>query len=274
MTDHPATTALTGLMALVDRLRGPDGCPWDQTQTFHTLLTHTVEEAYEVVEAVENSDLPGLRQELGDLLFHVVLYSRIAQEGGHFDLAEVIGGVTDKMIQRHPHVFGSPEDRAARRPGDWERRKHREAGAEQRPGSVFDGLSGRLPALHLAYKVQQKMARVGFDWPGPEPVRAKVAEELAEFDQAVAAGDARAMEEELGDLLFVLANLARHHRINPERALRQATVKFRDRFRFIEERVWAAGDRVEEVGVARLEELWQERKALERQQAPDRRQAD
>ncbi|MBF0135580.1 MAG: nucleoside triphosphate pyrophosphohydrolase [Magnetococcales bacterium] len=269
-TDPTPDAALLDLIALVARLRSPEGCPWDRVQTLASLTPHTIEEAYEVVEAIETNQPEQLRQELGDLLFHVILYSQIAQEEGHFTLTDVIQEVTKKMRRRHPHVFGPQRQEVAEQVAlegverlrhNWETIKRQEKQVDSATiPSVFDGLPNALPALHLAYKVQQKMARIGFDWPEPAPVLAKVHEELAELEQARMDADPSAIEEEIGDVLFTLANYARHLKINPEKALRRSTLKFQNRFRYIEQRLREEGLSVHDVPLERLESLWQESK--------------
>ncbi|MBF0152644.1 MAG: nucleoside triphosphate pyrophosphohydrolase [Magnetococcales bacterium] len=266
----PPDTALLDLIALVAHLRSPEGCPWDRVQTFASLTPHTIEEAYEVVEAVETHQPEHVQQELGDLLFHIVLYSRIAQEEGHFSLGDVIEGVTEKMRRRHPHLYGPNRQEVAnqvardgmeRLRDNWEaiKRQEKSATPTENP-SVFDGLSSKLPALHLAYKVQQKMARIGFDWPDPAPVLAKLHEELQELQEARATSDQDAIEEEIGDVLFTLANYARHLEVNPEKALRRSILKFQNRFRYIERRLQQEGLTPQGVPLTRLEALWQESK--------------
>ncbi len=265
--------ALQELVGLMARLRGPEGCPWDRQQTWKTLVPYTLEEAYEVVEAVETHQVDGLRDELGDLLFHVTFYSRIAEEEGLFSLAEVIQTLLTKMTRRHPHVFGplatdngTEQPVAQEIPARWEeikrqeRSQQREARGQAGPASLFDDVNSRLPALLWAAKVQRKMGQIGFDWPDDEGVMAKVREELAELDQARQDRDPEAMAEELGDLLFTLVNLARHLQINPETALRGSTRKFQNRFRRMETRLHQVGQSVETATLAQLEALWQETK--------------
>ncbi|MEO5362181.1 MAG: nucleoside triphosphate pyrophosphohydrolase [Magnetococcus sp. DMHC-8] len=257
------------------RLRGPQGCPWDKQQSWASLLPYTIEEAYEVAEAVETHQIDGLRDELGDLLFHIIFYSRIAEEQGLFSLTEVIRGVVAKMTRRHPHVFGpatTDDDptslQAHEVPGRWEeikrqeRTRQREANGATGPASLFDDVHSRLPALLWAAKVQRKMGQVGFDWPNDDGVMAKVQEELAELEQARRERDPAAMTEELGDLLFTLVNLARHLQINPETALRGSTRKFQTRFRIMETRLHQAGQSVATATLEQLESLWQEAKRV------------
>lgn len=266
---HPEETqsatcrALEALESLMAHLRSPRGCAWDRAQTFRSLIPYTIEEVYEVVEAVESNDPDGLREELGDLLFHVVFYSQMAHESGHFSLAEVISQVVEKMRGRHPHVFGDLKaDTPAEVVVQWERLKHQEKGvpdAATAP-SVFTGVSSRMPALLWALKLQQKMAKVGFDWPHVEGVIAQVRAEQEEFFAACQTRDAEAMEGEMGDLLFSIANLARHLHINPEAALRRSALKCRNRFQHMEEQLRAQNRSPAQTPVTELEALWQESK--------------
>ncbi|MBF0400639.1 MAG: nucleoside triphosphate pyrophosphohydrolase [Magnetococcales bacterium] len=273
--DTPLTVgnALQELAALMARLRGPAGCPWDKQQSWHSLLPYTIEEAYEVAEAVETGQVAALRDELGDLLFHVVFYSQIAEEKTLFSLEEVIRTVTRKMTRRHPHVFApsATADQAGlpaahEVPARWEEIKRQEKTAqraqrgESGPASLFDDVNSHLPALLWAAKVQRKMGQVGFDWPDADGVMDKVREELAELEQARQREDAAAVEEELGDLLFTLVNLARHLQLNPEITLRRATRKFQNRFRHMESCLHQTGQTVETATLEQLEALWQEAK--------------
>ncbi|MBF0185310.1 MAG: nucleoside triphosphate pyrophosphohydrolase [Magnetococcales bacterium] len=267
---------MQALAEVMARLRGPEGCPWDKQQSWASLVPYTIEEAYEVAEAVETGQVAGLRDELGDLLFHVVFYSRIAEEENHFSLQEVIRWVVDKMIHRHPHVFAVQEGDpplAEEVPGRWEEIKRQEKSRQRQergesgPASVFDDLNSRLPALLWAAKVQRKMGQVGFDWPDVQGVLGKVREELAELEEACSSAESAAIEEELGDLLFTLVNVARHRHINPEVALRSSTRKFQDRFRYMESRLHQAGQAVSSASLEQLEALWQEAK-----QRPSHRQ--
>lgn len=269
---HKTLLAFQELVQLMARLRSPEGCPWDKEQTWQTLVPYTIEEAYEVAEAVETKDIHGLRDELGDLLFHITFYSQIAQEEGIFSLEDVLQAVITKMTHRHPHVFGSPEDRLAADevPERWEEIKRQEKIAKQQaqgdsgpaslPVSLFDDIHSRLPALLWAAKVQRKMGQVGFDWANADGVMEKVHEEMAELEQARQDQDQSSMEEEYGDLLFVLVNLGRHMKINPETALRHATHKFQQRFRSMETRLQESGQSVQSATLEQLEALWQEAK--------------
>jgi nucleoside triphosphate diphosphatase len=221
-------TPLNRILAIVERLRDPvNGCDWDRVQTFATIAPYTIEEAYEVADAIARDDMAALKDELGDLLFQVLLHSRIAEQAGWFSLDDVATALADKMERRHPHLFGPEDDRPSERP-DWEGLKATERAAD---ASALDGVALALPALMRAEKLQKRAARTGFDWPDAEGPRAKIDEELAEIADAA---DDDAREEEVGDLLFAVVNLARHLRIDPEAALRRGNWKFEKRFRAIE----------------------------------------
>ena len=265
---------ISRLISIMAALRTPgSGCPWDLEQTFATIAPYTIEEAYEVADAIARSNLDDLKDELGDLLFQVVYHSRMAEEQGAFAFADVVDAVTAKMIRRHPHVFGTKEERAAgAAPGFWDRAKAAENAAGRSPTgdearSVLDNVPMTLPALTRAVKLQNKAAKVGFDWPSLTPVLAKVKEELAELEQAlgddykVASGEDReAIEEEFGDLMFVLANVARHLKLDPEGALRAANGKFVRRFHHIEARLAESGREPAQSTLAEMDELWNEAK--------------
>ena len=247
------------------RLRDPvDGCPWDRDQTFASLAPYTIEEAYEVVDAIGREDVDGLRDELGDLLFQVVFHSQLAKEAGQFTFDEVASAIADKMLRRHPHVFGSEEQRRLGAvEGSWERIKAGER-ATSRPAedSVLDGIALALPALVRAEKLGKRAARVGFDWPDREGPLAKIAEELAELTEAMRERNASQEheKEELGDLLFAVANLARHLGLDPEEALSAANRKFEGRFRRMEKDVHARGLELAALDMDTLERHWQEAK--------------
>lgn len=252
------------LLDIMAALRHPEtGCPWDLEQTYATVAPYTIEEAYEVADAIHRGDLTALQGELGDLLFQVVFYSRMAEEEGVFAFADVVTAICDKMRRRHPHVFGSEEQRAAgAQAGSWERIKADERSADS-PGTdagALEGLALSLPALKKAAKLGQRAARVGFDWPDVTGVRAKVDEELGELDEAHRDGDRAAMTEELGDLLFSVANLARHLEVDPEEALEAANRKFRRRFEGVEQAVRDSGQRLEDLDIDALERYWQRQK--------------
>ena len=240
---------LRRIRAIVERLRDPvTGCDWDRVQTFATIAPYTIEEAYEVADAIARDDMAALKDELGDLLFQVVLHARIAEQSGHFDLDDVADAIADKMERRHPHLFGN----AVTRP-DWESLK-----AAERPASdsALDGVARALPALMRAEKLQKRAARTGFDWPDAGGPRAKVFEELDEIDRATTEAE---REEEIGDLLFAVVNLARHLRIDSEVALSKANSKFEDRFRAIEIAPGFA-----DLSLDAKEALWAHAKAVQR----------
>ncbi len=256
--------SLERLAVIMAQLRDPDtGCPWDLAQDFASIAPYTIEEAYEVAEAIADSDMPELKKELGDLLFQVVFHSRMAEEAGHFTLSDVLAAICDKMERRHPHIFGTgtaASDAGAQKL-EWEAIKAAEraaAGAADRPVSALDGVAVALPALMRAEKLQSRAARVGFDWPDVGSVRAKVDEELAEFDTAAGADHRR---EEAGDLLFVVVNLLRRHGIDPEDALRAGNAKFERRFRAMEA---LAGTSFPGLALDEQEALWQQVKATEK----------
>lgn len=251
------------------RLRDPEkGCAWDQKQDFHSLIPYTIEEAYEVADAIERGDFEDLREELGDLLLQVVFHARIAEERGLFDFEQVASAISAKLINRHPHVFaGVSFETDAQRQQAWEeakaqerRQKHR----EQTPQSVLAGVAKSLPALVECEKIQNRAASHGFDWPATEPVFDKVKEELHEVHEAWQSGDQPHIQEEVGDLLLVVVNLARHLRVNPEIALKEATKKFTRRFNYIEKQVEASGRTLRDCGLAELDELWHEAKRLQK----------
>lgn len=241
------------LVTVVERLRSPQGCPWDRAQTPQSLLPYLLEEVYEVMESIEDGNDQGLQEELGDLLLHVLLQSCMAQESGHFTLDDSIRAITEKLIRRHPHVFGASQVRdAAAVQQHWEAAKQREKGRR----SLLDGLPRGLPALLHARRVQEKAASVGFDWDHIAPVWAKVAEELAELQEACQSGQAKAVEEEFGDLLFTLVNLGRFLQLSPETALRQATAKFERRFRGVEDELARRGRCLEDASLDEMDAIW------------------
>jgi nucleoside triphosphate diphosphatase len=260
-----AAAAMARLLAIMARLRDPaQGCPWDKVQSFRSIAPYTIEEAYEVAEAAETGDPVSLKDELGDLLFQAVFHARMAEEAGLFDFADVAAAISDKMIRRHPHVFGAARiaDADAQTIA-WEEQKAKER-ASGGAASVLDGVGIALPALTRAEKLQKRAARIGFDWPAADPVLAKIEEELAELRAELEAGAEPArVEDELGDVLFAVVNLARHLRVDPEQALRAAARKFERRFRAVEAAIKAAGRRPEALGLDELEAEWQRVKAKE-----------
>jgi MazG family protein len=249
------------------RLRNPDGgCPWDLEQTFATIAPYTIEEAYEVADAIESGDPAHLRDELGDLLFQVVFHARMAEERGWFDFDAVAGAIHDKLVRRHPHVFaGTQFATDAHRSANWEDQKaqEREAVAKRRgadSASVLGDVPRALPALTRAAKLGKRASRVGFDWADVAGIREKLNEELAELDAEVGANEADAIAEELGDALFAMVNLGRKLKVDPEEALRAANAKFEKRFRHMESLARARGLALEALSAAQWEALWVESK--------------
>lgn len=267
----PDGPPIARLLAVMARLRDPvGGCPWDLEQTFETIAPYTIEEAYEVAEAITFGDRSALCDELGDLLLQVVYHARMAEEEGSFNFDDVASGISDKMVRRHPHVFGDAiVADAAAQSGAWERQKAEEraarAAAEGREPSVLDGVSTALPALMRAVKLQRRVVRVGFDWPDSDGVFAKVDEELAELRaEAFGVRDPDRIEDEVGDLLFTVVNLARHLGADPEAALRRCNAKFERRFRAVEDALAAEGRSVETVPLDDMERHWRRIKLAER----------
>ena len=261
-TDRP----IDQLLAIMARLRDPDGgCPWDIEQTFASIAPYTIEEAYEVADAIQRGDLKDLKEELGDLLLQVVFHARMAEEDGLFGFEDVAQAISDKLLRRHPHVFGDASHRdAAEQTLAWETIKAEERAAKGRAASVLDDVPVGLPALTRALKLTKRAGRVGFDWPTVAEVMAKLDEEVAELSVELERGDVAAAQEELGDLLFVCANLARKLDVEPEDVLRGANAKFTRRFRFIE-RSLAAQDRTpEQASLQEMEELWTAAKRAEK----------
>ncbi len=247
------------------RLRSPDGgCAWDIEQDFYSLIPYTIEEAYEVADAIERGDLEDLRLELGDLLLQVVFHSRIAEERGLFDFEQVAGGIAEKLVRRHPHVFGDAVfNTDEERKQAWEQAKQEERQtkrSDELPDSVLDGVPGNLPALVQCEKIQNRAASHGFDWPEVLPVFDKVMEELTEVKEAWESGDQAHIQEEVGDLLLVAVNLARHLKVNPEIALRESTKKFSSRFQYIEQQVQESGRDLRGCELAELDALWDQAK--------------
>lgn len=254
------------LKEIMVRLRDPNGgCPWDIEQTFQTIAPYTIEEAYEVADAIERNDMDELRVELGDLLFQVVFHSRMAEEAGHFKLEDVAQAMADKLIRRHPHVFGTDEaeNSGSAQRAKWEDIKAAERKAKSQTGTLDDVPVG-LPALTRAAKLTKRAGRVGFDWPSVDEVFDKIAEEVEELRAEIKAGDKEKAKEELGDLLFVMANLARKLEIEPEDALRGANAKFVRRFEFIEAELKKDGRTPEQSDLAEMDALWDAAKAAEK----------
>jgi len=257
------------LLDIMAKLRDPDhGCPWDRKQTFDTIVPHTLEEVYEVVDTIERKDYDHLANELGDLLFQVVFYAQLGKEAGLFDFDEVVSEICNKLLTRHPHVFpdaslasfGSPADITAEQvEGNWEAIKQQERDNKgQEPGSILDDIPRALPALTRARKIQKRAARSGFDWPVIDGVLDKVNEENAELREAMASGEAEHIEEELGDMFFSLVNLSRHLNIEPEKCLRKANEKFESRFRRMEKVINSEDRDLATMDLEEMENYWQQ----------------
>ena len=274
--------SIDDLKTLMARLRDPEtGCPWDLKQSYRSIVPHTLEEAHEVADAVERADYPHLKDELGDLLFQVIFYAQLGREDGHFDFDAVVDNLVRKLIRRHPHVFpegtlGSRID-PSRRPGEeeiranWERIKAEERAGESEPvaASRLDGITGALPAMVRAEKLQRRASNHGFDWPDVEPVFDKLHEEIDELREAwenarLAPENRDAVEDELGDLLFVCVNLARFMKVNPDQALRRTNRKFEVRFRAVEDRLAGEGRTMESESLEALDRIWQSVKGVEK----------
>ncbi len=263
MSNKKLETPITRLLNIMARLRDPKtGCPWDREQDFATIAPYTIEEAYEVADAIERGDMAALKDELGDLLFQVVFYAQMAREDCGFEFDDIAAGISDKMVARHPHVFGGSDVRLAEdQTREWEAQK-----AEERAGravasgqvpSVMDEVAGALPALTRSYKLQRRAQRVGFDWPILAPVIDKIEEEIAEVKQEIEAGAPRErLEDEVGDLLFACVNLARHLKVDPEAALRGGNAKFERRFRGVEAKLAADGRTPAQSDLAEMDRLW------------------
>jgi tetrapyrrole methylase family protein / MazG family protein len=262
-----AQGAMERLLSIMERLRGPDGCPWDREQTLRTLRPYVLEETYEVLEAIDAGDPQEHCEELGDLLLQIVFQAQLAKEAGTFEFADVAEAISDKLVSRHPHVFGDADvkdaDAVLRQ---WAALKREEKRAKGAGESVLEGVPREMPALARADRLTEKASRIGFDWPDPAGARAKLAEELAELDHAMAGADPGALEHEMGDVLFAAANLARKLGVAPEEALRGALARFVSRFGHVERELARRGVGH---GLASLEEmdvLWEQAKSLERQE--------
>ncbi len=255
------------LLRVMAELRHPErGCPWDLEQDFASIAPYTIEEAYEVADAIARGDMAALHEELGDLLLQVAYHAQMAAEAGHFDFASVAASVAGKMIARHPHVFGEATIADAQSQSQaWEAGKEAERRRKLSAGSLLDDLPLGFPALLRAAKLQKRAARGGFDWPNAGPIFAKIAEELDELKEAIAGRRRERIVDEFGDVVFAMVNLARHLEIDPEDALRGSNRKFERRFRFIEAEVAAGGQTMAETPLDRLEELWQAAKLEERE---------
>jgi tetrapyrrole methylase family protein/MazG family protein/ATP diphosphatase len=259
------------LIAIMVRLRdAEDGCPWDIEQTFATIAPYTVEEAYEVADAIERGDLADLKDELGDLLLQVVFHARMAEEIGDFAFDDVVRAINDKMIRRHPHVFGEETYASLdAQIAGWDAIKAAERADKGRAASVLDDVPVGLPALTRAVKLSKRAARVGFVWPSVSEVLAKLAEEVGELEAEIAAGDLEKARDELGDVLFVVANIARTLDIDPEDALRGTNAKFIRRFQHIETRLAVSGRTPQQSDLIEMDALWNEAKAIEKAKAAE-----
>ncbi|NLW16770.1 MAG: nucleoside triphosphate pyrophosphohydrolase [Firmicutes bacterium] len=251
---------LVELAQVMDKLRGPEGCPWDREQDHISLKPYLVEEAYEVLEAIELGDMHKLAEELGDLLLQIVFHAQIAKERGEFDLTEPLQQIVAKLKRRHPHVFGDVQVESSQQVAlNWEEIKARERRGQE-TASLLDRVPRNMPALMQAYKIQEKAARVGFDWDDIGGAWDKVREEKAELERAIASGDRSQIGEELGDLLFAIVNVARFLEVEPETALLSTVMKFRHRFAYIEEQAQAAGKALETYSLQELDKWWEEAK--------------
>lgn len=269
MSDPASPGDIQRLLRIMRQLRNPDGgCPWDLEQNFATIAPYTIEEAYEVASSIETGDFASLKDELGDLLLQVVFHAQMASEQGLFNFADVVAAICEKMIRRHPHVFG---DSGAQSSGGviraWEEIKRQERAAKSAAADgLLDDVPIALPALMRAIKLQNRAAQVGFDWPSAVTVTDKIAEESRELAEAKDSGNKDKLAEEFGDMLFAMANLARHLKLDPEDALRGANAKFVRRFRVIEAGIAAQGRTMQEASLEEMEALWQEAKKAERKQ--------
>lgn len=256
------TNRFDTLITIMRKLRAPGGCPWDAEQTHESLKRYLLEEAYEVIEAIDSGSDDLLKEELGDLLLQPVFHAAIAEERGSFTIDDVMTTLTDKLIRRHPHVFGDQQiSDSQAQIVNWEKIKKQEKGDERR--SALSGVPPHLPALMKAHKISEKASRVGFDWEHVDQVMAKVLEELHEFEEAMTQGNQERMEAELGDLLFALANLGRFLSLDPEEALRKTITRFQHRFSHIEQRLNEQGRQLQDADLDEMETLWQEAKQRE-----------
>lgn len=258
-----AKRSFDDLVQLMTRLRGPDGCPWDRKQTLPDLKPYVIEEAYEVVDAIDRGDRASLLEEIGDFLLEAVFIAEVTREEGTFDIYDSITAIHDKLVRRHPHVFGDVEAKDAEQVlVNWEKLKSEERKAENK--SVLSGVPRSLPALLKASRLTEKAARVGFDWRRTEDVFDKLDEEMSELREAVAAGDANSIHDEIGDLLFTIANIARKVGVNAEEALQSTNRKFMSRFESMESRVHERGQNLDQLELEEMDRLWDEAKAAER----------
>ncbi|QWV98329.1 nucleoside triphosphate pyrophosphohydrolase [Geomonas nitrogeniifigens] len=263
MTTETTQNRFDRLMETMRRLRAPGGCPWDAEQSHESLKRYLLEESYEVIEAIDAKDDALLKEELGDLILQPVFHAAVAEERGAFTMDQVLDAINDKLVRRHPHVFGDQViENSAAQVENWEKIKKGEKGDERK--SALSGIPPHLPALMKAQKITEKAARVGFDWEHTDQVFAKVMEELHEFQEAMAAEDQQEMESELGDLLFAIVNLGRFLALDPEEALRKTIKRFTRRFTHIEETLHGAGRKLQDATLEEMDLLWEEAKKLEK----------
>jgi len=259
-----ARRSFDDLVALMTTLRGPNGCPWDRKQTLESLKPFVIEESYEVVDAIDNNDRAALLEEIGDFLLQAVFITELMREEGSFDVYDSITAIHDKLVRRHPHVFGDVEAHDAEQVlVNWEKLKSEERKKDNK-GGVLSGVPASLPALLKASRLTEKAARVGFDWRGTEEVFHKVDEEIAELREAIGGGDPARIHDEIGDLLFTVANIARKLDVNPEEALQSTNRKFTRRFESMESRVHADDKNLDQLTLEEMDALWDEAKAAER----------
>ncbi|MBF8270000.1 MAG: Nucleoside triphosphate pyrophosphohydrolase [Gammaproteobacteria bacterium] len=254
------------LLQIMQTLRDPEnGCPWDQKQTISSIMPFTLEEVYEIADAIERGDMDGLRDELGDLLFHIIFYAQLASEQEVFNFRELVAAINMKLRNRHPHVFAEDSvNSLAEQTHTWEKIKHQERKMRNQNASLLDAINQAQPAMSRAVALQKRAATVGFDWPGPLPVLEKLEEEIRELRLAIESAQSRnAVMAEIGDVIFSCANLARHMDINPEVAVRQTNRKFEQRFRYLEQNLAASNKELTEATLAEMESLWQEAKLHE-----------
>jgi len=253
MRKNSSEKSFIKLMEIIEKLRGPDGCPWDREQTHESLLPYFIEEAYEVIEGVEAGDINSLKEELGDMLLHIVFQANIAEQNNEFTIEDSLNHVNEKLIRRHPHVFGDEKaDAAFHAKQNWELQKHKEKKRESR----LDGVPDSLPALTRAQRLQEKASYTGFDWEKIEDVWAKIYEEIQELREAQENGDKSHIEEEIGDTIFSFVNLARFLNLSAEAALRKTNRKFTTRFKAVEEELKKRGKDVEESNLDEMDEIW------------------
>jgi len=249
------------LIQILKDLRSPNGCDWDKEQTQSSLIPYLIEETYEVVEAIENNDSQGLKEELGDLLLHVLFQAELSSEKGEFDIFDSLDSINNKLINRHPHVFDGDSKDANWEKGSWEKSKQK----EKKRNSVLDGVPKRLPALLRSRRIQEKASSVGFDWKEITPVIDKVEEELKEVKESIDSNDEKQITMEIGDLIFSIVNLARFYNIDPENALKKSTDKFIDRFNKIEKTISMSGESIENSDLETMDKIWNQIKSDEKE---------